>query len=114
MAKPDATAPPAIPDRGDGEAREPASDAVAETARPQQASPPKLPPPEGAVRLHPDWDAWLDPVNTDADGSLRDLLAPPPGGLMRAYPVSTAVSSVRNNGPELLTELEAPEEGTLF
>lgn len=33
---------------------------------------------------------------------------------MRAYPVSTAVSSVRNNGPELLTELAAPEEGTLF
>jgi putative SOS response-associated peptidase YedK len=33
---------------------------------------------------------------------------------MRAYPVSTAVSNVRNNGPELLEELEGPEEGTLF
>ena len=33
---------------------------------------------------------------------------------MRAYPVSTAVSNVRNNGPELLKELAAPEEGTLF
>ena len=45
---------------------------------------------------------------------LRSLLAPPPAGLMRAYPVSTAVSNVRNNGPELLKELEGPEEGTLF
>ena len=30
---------------------------------------------------------------------------------MRAYPVSTAVSNVRNNGPELLKELEAPGGG---
>ncbi|URN15075.1 MULTISPECIES: SOS response-associated peptidase [Streptomyces] len=59
------------------------------------------------------WDAWLDPARTDT-GELRALLAPPPGGLMRAYPVPTAVSNVRNNGPELLTELDAPEESTLF
>lgn len=59
------------------------------------------------------WDAWLDPGRTEVD-SLRELLAPPPTGLMRAYPVSTAVSNVRNNGPELLRELEGPEEATLF
>ncbi|MBW8820107.1 MAG: SOS response-associated peptidase family protein, partial [Streptomyces sp.] len=59
------------------------------------------------------WDTWLDPSHTDLD-DLRSLLAPPPEGLMRAYPVSTAVSNVRNNGPELLKELEGPEEGTLF
>jgi putative SOS response-associated peptidase YedK len=59
------------------------------------------------------WDAWLDPARTDLD-QLRGLLDPPPPGLMRAYPVSTAVSNVRNNGPELLKELPAPEEGTLF
>ena len=59
------------------------------------------------------WDAWLDPARTDLD-ELRALLAPPPGGLMRAYPVTTAVSNVRNNGPELLEELTAPEVGTLF
>ncbi|MFK0256684.1 SOS response-associated peptidase [Streptomyces sp. NPDC090445] len=71
--------------------------------------------PRMPLMLTPDrWDAWLDPANTDADGSLQQLLAPPPGGLMRAFPVSTAVSSVRNNGPELLNELDAPEEGTLF
>ncbi|MGP3926668.1 SOS response-associated peptidase [Streptomyces sp. 8N616] len=59
------------------------------------------------------WAAWLDPARTDPD-DLRSLLAPPPAGMMRAYPVSTDVSNVRNNGPELLKELEAPEEGTLF
>ncbi len=59
------------------------------------------------------WDAWLDPSRTNPE-ELRALLAPPPPGLMRAYPVTTAVSNVRNNGPELLKELAAPEEGTLF
>jgi len=32
----------------------------------------------------------------------------------RAYPVPTEVSNVRNNGPELVTELDGPEVGTLF
>lgn len=59
------------------------------------------------------WDAWLDPSRTDPE-ELRPLLEPPPSGLMRAYPVATAVSNVRNNGPELLEELPAPEEATLF
>nr|WP_239074917.1 SOS response-associated peptidase [Streptomyces sp. SID10853] len=64
--------------------------------------------------LTPDrWDDWLDPGHTDP-ARLAPLLEPPPPGLVRAYPVSTAVSNVRNNGPELLTALEAPEEGTLF
>ena len=59
------------------------------------------------------WDAWLDPSRTDPE-ALRPLLAPPPAGTVRAYPVSTAVSDVRNNGPELLTEVESPSESTLF
>jgi putative SOS response-associated peptidase YedK len=59
------------------------------------------------------WDAWLDPARTEPE-ELRKLLTSPPPGLMRAYPVGTAVSNVRNNGPELLDELAAPEEGTLF
>ncbi|WP_030876400.1 SOS response-associated peptidase [Streptomyces sp. NRRL S-1868] len=59
------------------------------------------------------WDAWLDPGRTDRD-ELCELLAPPPQGLMRAHPVSTDVSNVRNNGPELVKELPAPEEQTLF
>ncbi|MEV6651381.1 SOS response-associated peptidase [Streptomyces sp. NPDC051219] len=70
--------------------------------------------PRMPLMLTPDrWDAWLDPARTDVDG-IRELLAPPPPGLMRAYPVSTDVSNVRNNGPELLEELAAPQEGTLF
>ncbi|MEU1037437.1 SOS response-associated peptidase [Streptomyces sp. NPDC005551] len=70
--------------------------------------------PRMPLMLTPDrWDAWLDPARTDTD-DVRELLAPPPPGLMRAYPVSTAVSNVRNNGAELLKELDGPEEGTLF
>ncbi|MFI9305596.1 SOS response-associated peptidase [Streptomyces triculaminicus] len=59
------------------------------------------------------WATWLDPARTEPE-ELLPLLAPPPAGLLRAYPVSTAVSDVRNNGPELLKELPAPEESTLF
>ncbi|MFF8597427.1 SOS response-associated peptidase [Streptomyces sp. NPDC015232] len=70
--------------------------------------------PRMPLMLTPDrWDAWLDPARTGPD-ALRPLLDPPPAGLMRAYPVPTAVSNVRNNGPELLKELEGPEEATLF
>jgi len=70
--------------------------------------------PRMPLMMPPDrWDAWLDPAVTDVD-DLRELLTPPPAGLLRAYPVGTAVSSVRNNGPELVEELPAPEEETLF
>lgn len=70
--------------------------------------------PRMPLMLPPDrWDAWLDPAHTDP-GELRELLEPPPPGLLRAHPVSTLVSNVRNNGPELVKELPAPEEGTLF
>ncbi|WP_267246545.1 SOS response-associated peptidase [Streptomyces sp. PR69] len=70
--------------------------------------------PRMPLMLTPDrWDAWLDPSRTE-ENALRGLLEPPEGGLMRAYPVGTAVSNVRNNGPELLKELQGPEEATLF
>ncbi|WNI17915.1 SOS response-associated peptidase [Actinacidiphila sp. ITFR-21] len=70
--------------------------------------------PRMPLMLTPDrWAAWLDPATTDPD-RLQGLLAPPPPGLLRAFPVGTAVSSVRNNGPELVEELAAPEEETLF
>jgi putative SOS response-associated peptidase YedK len=59
------------------------------------------------------WDAWLDPRTVDVE-VLRGLLVPPPAGSVRAYPVPLEVSNVRNNGPELVTELVAPEEETLF
>ena len=67
--------------------------------------------PRMPLMLTPDrWDAWLDPATTDPD-EVRELLTPPPAGLLRAYPVGTAVSNVRNNGPELLEELPAPGGG---
>ncbi|WP_049578926.1 SOS response-associated peptidase [Streptomyces sp. SBT349] len=59
------------------------------------------------------WDAWLDPARTDPDEA-RALLQPPPPGRFRAFPVSTAVSNVRNNGPELVKQIAGPEEETLF
>ncbi|MFE4593765.1 SOS response-associated peptidase [Streptomyces laurentii] len=70
--------------------------------------------PRMPLMLTPDrWDAWLDPACTEPE-EVRALLAAPPEGLMRAFPVGTAVSNVRNNGPELLKELSGPEVGTLF
>jgi putative SOS response-associated peptidase YedK len=70
--------------------------------------------PRMPLMLPPDrWDAWLDPRRTEPE-EIRPLLAPPPPGLVRAYPVATEVSNVRNNGPELVRELPAPEEQTLF
>ncbi len=50
------------------------------------------------------WDAWLDPARTDPD-EIAPLLAPPGPGRFLAVPVSTLVSSVRNDGPELVRPL---------
>ena len=49
------------------------------------------------------WGAWLDPRT--AKDTLLDLLTPAAPGRLEAYPVSTLVSNVRNNGPELLEPL---------
>jgi putative SOS response-associated peptidase YedK len=47
------------------------------------------------------WGEWLDPANRDVS-DLRSLLAPAVVSGLTTYPVSTAVNSVRNNGPELI------------
>jgi len=52
------------------------------------------------------WADWLDP----GVGGDLDLLVPAAPGQLEAYPVSTLVSNVRNNGPELLEPL--PLEGS--
>jgi putative SOS response-associated peptidase YedK len=53
------------------------------------------------------WAAWLDPESgTD---TVRELLVPAAPGRLEAYPVSTSVNNVRNNGPELLEPLPADE-----
>lgn len=54
------------------------------------------------------YDAWLDPRIEDRD-RLLELLEPAAPGRLEAYPVSTLVSNVRNNGPELLAPIP-PEE----
>jgi putative SOS response-associated peptidase YedK len=60
--------------------------------------------------VEPDrYAAWLDPATQDPD-DLRALLVPATPGRLEAYPVSTAVNNVRNNGAELLAPLPAEEE----
>ena len=55
------------------------------------------------VVLPPDLrSSWLDPAVTDL-GDVRDLLAAIPEPRLEPYEVSTAVNSVKNNSPELLT-----------
>jgi putative SOS response-associated peptidase YedK len=56
--------------------------------------------------------AWLDPFRNDQDG-LRDLLVPAAPGRLEAYPVSTQVNSVRNNGPELVDPIPLQTEDGL-
>src|SRR5512139_2441128 len=52
--------------------------------------------------------AWLDPTVSDAE-LLHGLLVPAaPGRRLEAFPVSTLVNNVKNNGPELVEPL-APE-----
>ena len=51
-------------------------------------------------------DAWLDPTMTDPD-TVRDLIAAMPEPRLHAYEVSTAVNSVRNNGPGLIEPIES-------
>jgi putative SOS response-associated peptidase YedK len=56
------------------------------------------------LMVEPDrWGAWLDPAT--AKDSLLGLLVPAAPGNLEAYPVSTLVGNVRNNGPELLEPL---------
>lgn len=62
-------------------------------------------------------DRWLDASTTDAK-DLADLLHPPPEAALEAYPVSTAVNAVRNDGPTNIEpagkdEQEPPSQGSL-
>jgi putative SOS response-associated peptidase YedK len=55
------------------------------------------------------WQDWLDPDNTEVDG-LRELLVPAVSGGLTSHPVSMAVNSVRNNGPELVEAVPSPPQ----
>ncbi|HET6627933.1 MAG TPA: SOS response-associated peptidase [Nocardioidaceae bacterium] len=50
------------------------------------------------------YGAWLDPTVSDPE-DLLSLLVPAAPGRLQAYPVSTEVNNVRNNGPDLLEPL---------
>jgi len=56
--------------------------------------------------IQPDrWQEWLDPAASDP-ADLMALLAPAASIGLTSYPVSTAVNSVRNNGPELTQRVD--------
>jgi len=56
--------------------------------------------------ISPDhWADWLDPANTEP-GQLQATMQPAMAGGLTSRPVSMAVNSVRNNGPELIEPLE--------
>jgi len=57
------------------------------------------------------WTDWLDPGNSDK-ADLLALLAPATSGSLETYPVSMAVNSVRNNGPDLMEPLATEPAGT--
>ena len=65
--------------------------------------------------VEPDrWTSWLDPALDDID-ALRRLLVPATPGRLEAFPVSTDVNKVDNNGPRLVEPLPADrDEGALF
>jgi len=52
------------------------------------------------------WADWLDPASNDA-ADLRALLVPAAASGLVTYPVSSAVNSVRNNGPHLIEPVTA-------
>jgi len=60
------------------------------------------------------WGAWLDPKLNEVD-EIRKLmeLSEPAIGL-RAHPVSTKVNATRNNGAELISQIDVSEPNTLF
>jgi len=61
--------------------------------------------------IEPDrWADWLDPESKDP-ADLMSLLAPATAGGLDSYPVSTAVNSVRNNGPHLLERIDPGQVG---
>jgi putative SOS response-associated peptidase YedK len=54
------------------------------------------------------WGAWLDP-RASARDDLLSLLVPAAPGRLEAFPVSTDVNNVRNNGPSLVEPIPADD-----
>lgn len=51
-----------------------------------------------------DWPVWLG----EEEGDSKALLRPAADDVLRLWPVSRAVNSVRNNGAELLDKIDDP------
>lgn len=63
------------------------------------------------VVLEPErWAGWLDPSAT----AVHHLLVPTRSGVVVPRTVSDAVGDVRANGPELVAEVDIPEQQSLF
>jgi putative SOS response-associated peptidase YedK len=60
------------------------------------------------------WDAWLDPKLNSVEEiqKLMELSELAKG--LRAHPVSTRVNATRNNGADLISEIDVSEPNTLF
>lgn len=54
------------------------------------------------------WADWLDPDRTEP-GQLQAAMVPAMAGGLTSHPVSVAVNSVRNNGPDLIRPLDGDE-----
>jgi putative SOS response-associated peptidase YedK len=57
-----------------------------------------------------DWPVWLG----EAEGDPQALMRPLPYDRFRVWPVSRAVNSVKNEGPELLEPLQPEAEPALL
>jgi putative SOS response-associated peptidase YedK len=55
------------------------------------------------------WADWLDP-DASEPGQLSATMQPAMAGGLTSHPVSMAVNSVRNNGPDLIVPLSADQE----
>lgn len=53
------------------------------------------------------WSAWLDPAVGSA--MAQELMVPADADALEAFPVSTRVNNVRNNGPDLIVPVEFDE-----
>ena len=57
------------------------------------------------------WATWLDPANDDVD-ELGGLLVPVPSEQLEMWPVSNAVNSADNKGPEVVDPVEPIEHSS--
>ena len=60
------------------------------------------------------WDRWLDTSLRDVNEIRALMQVDTPAAGLQATPFSTAVNSIRNNGPQLIEEIDLEDHLTLF